>query len=145
MKVVYKFHLKCLQKVFRKFLFWCLGWFSLKSLVVLCAFWQLDYIKVFPYQLECSERGLMCNEARPNLSQLLRVSYFMWALKHAEQVGWMGIMVFWNRKEGLWLYHIFKLLILLFGFIMSWCLILQYFCWGLTQTTLVENIRLDAV
>ena len=35
MKVVYKFHLKCLQKVFRKFLFWCLGWFSLKSLEVL--------------------------------------------------------------------------------------------------------------
>ena len=35
MKVVYKFHLKCLQKVFRKFLFWCLGWFPLKSLEVL--------------------------------------------------------------------------------------------------------------
>ena len=35
MKVVYKFHLKCLQKVFRKFLFRCLGWFSLKSLEVL--------------------------------------------------------------------------------------------------------------
>ena len=35
MKVVYKFHLKCLQNVFRKFLFWCLGWFSLKSLEVL--------------------------------------------------------------------------------------------------------------
>ena len=35
MNVVYKFHLKCLQKVFRKFLFWCLGWFSLKSLEVL--------------------------------------------------------------------------------------------------------------
>ena len=35
MKVVYKFHLKYLQKVFRKFLFWCLGWFSLKSLEVL--------------------------------------------------------------------------------------------------------------
>ena len=25
------------------------------------------------------------------------------------QVSWIGIMVFWNRKEGLWLYHIFKL------------------------------------
>ena len=46
------------------------------------------------------------------------VRYFMWALKHAKQVSWIGIMVFWNRKEGLWLYHIFKLLILLFGFIM---------------------------
>ena len=54
----------------------------------------------------------MCNEARPNLSQLLSVWYFMWALKHAKQVSWIGIMVFWNRKEGLWLYHMFKLLIL---------------------------------
>ena len=32
---IYKFHHKCLQKVFRKFLFRCLGWFSLKSLEVL--------------------------------------------------------------------------------------------------------------
>ena len=35
MKVVYKFHHQCLQNVFRKFLFRCLGWFSLKSLEVL--------------------------------------------------------------------------------------------------------------
>ena len=46
----------------------------------------------------------------------------MWALKHAEQVSWIGIMVFLEQKgrsvTGLWLYHIFKLLILLFGFIM---------------------------
>ena len=62
--------------------------------------------------------GIVCNEARPNFSQLLRVWYFMWALKHAKQVSWIGIMVFWNRKEGLWLYHIFELLIILFGFIM---------------------------
>ena len=32
MKGVYKFLFKC----FRKFLFWCLGWFSLKSIKVLC-------------------------------------------------------------------------------------------------------------
>ena len=75
-------------------------------------------MKISWYQLECNERGLVCNEACPNLSQLLKVWYFMWALKHAEQVSWIGITVFWNRKEGLWLYHIFKLLILLFGFIM---------------------------
>ena len=49
----------------------------------------------------------------------LRVWYFMWALKHAQQVSWIGIIMFWNRNlEGLWLYNIFKLLILLFGFIM---------------------------
>ena len=48
----------------------------------------------------------------------LRVWYFMWLLKHAKQVSWIGIMLFWNRKEGLWLYRIFKQLILLFGFIM---------------------------
>ena len=48
----------------------------------------------------------------PILSQLL------WALKHAKQVSWKGIMVLWNRKEGLWLHYIFELLILLFGFIM---------------------------
>ena len=35
MKVVYKFHRKYLQKNFRKFLFRCLGWFSMKSLEVL--------------------------------------------------------------------------------------------------------------
>ena len=35
MKGVSKFHLKCLQKVFRKFLFWCLSCFSLKSIEVL--------------------------------------------------------------------------------------------------------------
>ena len=39
--ITYKFYLKCLQKVFRKFLFWCLGWFSWKSLEVLIyKFWH---------------------------------------------------------------------------------------------------------
>ena len=49
MKVVYKFHHKWLQKVFRKFLFWCLGWFSLKSLEVLsrmCRWQNLDFIQL---------------------------------------------------------------------------------------------------
>ena len=77
-----------------------------------------DYKKVSQYQLECNERGLVCNKACPNLSQLLRVWYFMWALMHAQQVSWIGIIVFWNIKEGLCLYHVFKLLILLFGVIM---------------------------
>ena len=53
--------------------------------------------------------------------------------------------VIWNRKEGLWLYHIFKLLTcigLLFGFILKHqCLILQCFCWVLTQTTLVASLN----
>ena len=44
-KAVYKFHHKCLQKVFRKFLFWCLGWFSLKSLQVLWIFKTYFIIK----------------------------------------------------------------------------------------------------
>ena len=53
----------------------------------ICAIWQLDY-KVSWYQLECNERELVWNEACPNLLQLLRVWYFMWALKHAQQVSW---------------------------------------------------------
>ena len=40
----------------------------------------------------------------------------MWALMHAQQVSWIGIIVFWNRKEDMWLYHISKLFILLFGY-----------------------------
>ena len=99
---------------------WYKNWspFCLFLDLKICAIWQLDYIKVSQYQLECNERGLVCNEACLNLSQLLRVWYFMWALKHAKQVSWIEIMAFWNRKEGLWLYHILKLLILFFGFIM---------------------------
>ena len=38
----------------------------------------------------------------------------MWTLVHAQQ-SWI---VFWNRKEDMLLYHILKLIILLFGFIM---------------------------
>ena len=34
------------------------------------------------------------------------------------KVTWIGIIVFWNRKEDTPLYHIFKLIILLFGSIM---------------------------
>ena len=34
------------------------------------------------------------------------------------KVTWIGIIVFWNRKEDTLLYHIFKLIILLFGSIM---------------------------
>ena len=99
---------------------WYKNWspFCLFFDLKICAIQQLDYIKVSQYQLECNERGIVCNEACPNLSQLLRVWYFMRALKHTKQVSWIGIMVFWNRKEGPWLYHIIKLLILLFGFIM---------------------------
>ena len=38
------------------------------------------------------------------------------ALMHAQQVSWIGIKVFWNRKEDMRLYHIFKLYILSSGF-----------------------------
>ena len=40
-------------------------------------------------------------------SMVLHVSI----VEAAQQVSWIGIIVFWNRKECLWLYHIFKLLI----------------------------------
>ena len=34
-------------------------------------------IKVSQYQLECNERGLVCNEVCPKLLQLLKVWYYM--------------------------------------------------------------------
>ena len=44
----------------------------------------------------------------------------MWIMMHAKQsyLNRVGIIVFWNRKEDTPLYHIFKLIILLFGSIM---------------------------
>ena len=46
---------------------------------------------------------------------------------HSTWVEWLLALVFWNRKEDLWLYHIFKLLIY-YCLVLSWCLILQCFC-----------------
>ena len=42
----------------------------------------------------------------------------MWIMMHANKVTWIGITVFWKRKEDMPLYHIFELIILLFGSIM---------------------------
>ena len=60
-------------------------------------------------------------------------------MMHAEQVTWIGIIVFWKRKEDI---TYFKLIY--YCLVLSWCLILACFCWVLTQTTLVENTRLNA-
>ena len=87
-----------------------------------CLFWTSKFVQFdrlnkslsISTWMQC-ERGLVCNEARTNLSD---TAIEMWVLKYAQQVSWIGIIVFWNWKVGLWLYHIFKLLILLFGFIM---------------------------
>ena len=56
----------------------------------------------------------------------------MWAMMHASKVSWIGIIVFCNRMEDMPLYHIFKLIILLFGFIMMFDT--SMFLLSLTQT-----------
>ena len=59
------------------------------------------------------------------------------------KVTWIGIIVFWNKKEDTPLYHIFKLIILLFGSIMmfdSGMFLLSFD----TDYTLVENTGLNA-
>ena len=55
--------------------------------------------------------------------------------------------MFCNRMEDLPLYHIFKLIKLLFGFIMMFdtSMFLLSFDTDWAQTTLVENTRLNAV
>ena len=58
------------------------------------------------------------------------------------KVTWIGIIVFGNRKEDMRLYHFFKLIILLFDFIMMFDI--GMFLMSLTQTTLVENTGLNA-
>ena len=89
----------------------------------------------------------------------------MWAMMHPSKVSWIGItvcgraceqwckvtwigiIVFCNRMEDMPLYHIFKLIILLFGFIMMFdtSMFLLSFDTDWAQTTLVENTGLNAV
>ena len=90
----------------------------------------------------------------------------MWAMMHASKVSWIGItvcgracehdakfntwigiIVFCNRMEDMPLYHIFKLIILLFSFIMMFdtSMFLLSFDTDWAQTTLVENTGLNAV
>ena len=89
----------------------------------------------------------------------------MWAMMHASKVSWIGItvcgracgewckatwigiIVFCNRMEDMPLYHIFKLIILLFGFIVVFdtSMFLLSFDTDWAQTTLVENTVLNAV
>ena len=52
------------------------------------------------------------------------------------KVTWIGIIVLWNRNEDMPLYIIF----LSWSYYWYW----HVFCWVLTQTTLVENTRLNA-
>ena len=89
----------------------------------------------------------------------------MWAMMHASKVSWIGItvcgraceqwckvtwigiIVFCNRMEDMPLYHIFKLIILLFGFIKMFdtSMFLLSFDTDWAQNTLVENTGLNAV
>ena len=75
--------------------------------------------KVSQYQLECNKRRILCNEAFQKLSQLLRVWYFMWALMHAQQVSYIGIVCNCTIYLSFLCY-----------LVLSWCLIGLLQCFG---------------
>ena len=114
-EVKYKFHPKCLQKVFRESL-WCLGWFSLKSTEVLhppyrpCTVVGVELHRGYGFQVEfplsliclkflssnCSAKGFVFHIGYQGFSDRFKT----------QQCQLLTLRKLWNNVWNCWLQHL---------------------------------------